>query len=96
MIYKCIKEICLPKYDGDGFEIPNEYVFITVGSIWKRDDSRCIVGGDVHLNSMDDDFNLWLEMSFENLEENFALMRMESVELKISVHIGDVSIFHME
>ncbi len=33
MRYKCIKEMCIPKCDGDGFEILNEYGFVTVGSI---------------------------------------------------------------
>lgn len=48
MKYKCIKEMCLPKCDGDGFEIPNEYGFVTIGSTWERDDRGSIIGGDVH------------------------------------------------
>ena len=55
MKYKCIKEMCLPKCDGDGFEIPNEYGFVTVGSIWERDDGTSFIGGDVHLDSLNDD-----------------------------------------
>ena len=49
MKYKCIKEMCLPKCDGDGFEIPNEYGFVTVGSIWEREDRRNLIGGDVQI-----------------------------------------------
>ncbi len=73
MKYICTKEICLPKCDGDGFEIPNEYGFVKVGSIWERDDRSNFIGGDVHLDSMDDDSDFgWIEMSFEKLKENFV------------------------
>lgn len=75
MRYKCIKEMCLPKYDGDGFEIPNEYGSVTVGSIWERDDGGNLIGGDVHLDRLDDDSDLgWIEMPIEGLEENFVLL----------------------
>lgn len=73
MRYKCIKEMCLPRCDDDGFEIPNEYGFVPVGSIWEKDDKVSIIGGDVHLDPLNDspDFG-WIEISFENLEENFV------------------------
>ena len=75
MKYKCIKEMCLPKCDGDGFEIPNEYGFVKVGSIWERDDRGNLIGGDVHMDSLDDDSDFgWLEMPLEDLRENFALI----------------------
>ena len=75
MRYKCIKEMCPPKCDGDGFEIPNEYGFVTVGSIWERDDGTSFIGSDVHLDSLNDDSDFgWLEMPFEDLEENFVLI----------------------
>ncbi len=75
MRYKCIKEMCLPKCDGDGFEISNEYGFVTVGSIWERDDRRSIISADVHLDSLNDDSDLgWIEISFEGLKENFVLI----------------------
>lgn len=75
MRYKCIKEMCLPKCDGDGFEIPNEYGFVTVGSIWERDDKTSFCGGDVHLDSLggDSDFG-WIEISLEGLEGNFVII----------------------
>ena len=76
MKYKCIKEMCLHKCDGDGFEIPNEYGFVTVGSIWERDDRGSIISGDVHLDSINNNNNNtdlgWIEISFEDLEENFV------------------------
>ena len=73
MRYKCIKEMRVPKCDGDGFEIPNEYGLVTVGSVWERADRRNILGGDVHLDSVDDDQDFcWIEMPFEELRENFV------------------------
>lgn len=75
MKYKCIKEMCLPRCDGDGFEIPNEYEFVKVGSIWERNDRGNLIGGDVHLDSLDDDSDFgWVEMPIEDLEENFVLI----------------------
>ncbi len=75
MRYKCIKEMCLPKRDGDGFEIPNEYGFVKVGSIWEREDRRNLIGGDVHMDSLDDDSDFgWIEMPLDDLKENFALI----------------------
>lgn len=76
MKYKCIKEMCLPRCDGDGFEIPNEYGFVKVGSIWERNDMGNLIGGDVHLDSLDDNFDFgWIEMPIEDLEENFLLIQ---------------------
>lgn len=73
MMYKCIKEMCLPKCDGDGFEIPNEFGFVTVGSIWERDDRTNFIGGDVHLNTLNDDSDFgWIEIAIEYLKENFV------------------------
>ncbi len=73
MKYKCAKEICLPKCDDNGLEILNEYGIVKVGSIWERDDRTNFIGGDVHLDSMDDDSDFgWIEISFEHLKENFA------------------------
>lgn len=75
MKYKCIKEMCLPRCDGDGFEIPNEYGFVVVDSIWERDYRTSFIGGDIHLDSLDDDSDFgWIEISFRELEENFVLI----------------------
>lgn len=72
MKYKCIKELCLPMHDGDGFEIPNEYGFVAVGSIWERDNRANFIGGDVHLDSLDDDSDVgWIEITVEDLKDNF-------------------------
>lgn len=74
MRYKCIKEMWLPKCDDDGFEIPNDFGLVTVGSIWERDDRKSFIGGDVHLDSLNVDSELgWIEISFERLKENFML-----------------------
>ena len=73
MKYKCVKEMCLPKFDEDGFVIPNEYGFVTVGSTWERDDYVNIIGCDVHLESLDNvsDFG-WIEITLDDLKENFV------------------------
>lgn len=73
MRYKCIKEMCLPKCDGDGLEIPGESGYVAAGSIWERYDRGNLTGGDVHLDSLDDNSDIgWIEMSFDELEENFV------------------------
>lgn len=75
MKYKCIKEMCLPKCDGDGFEIPNEYGFVPVGSMWERDNRGSIIGGDVHLDSVDNNGEFgWVEISIDDFKENFVLV----------------------
>ena len=83
MIYKCIKEMCLPKCDGDGFEIPNEYGFVAIGSIWEKDSKTSIVGGDVHLDSVDpkQDFG-WIEITAAEFEKNFVQIGREPDQLK--------------
>ncbi len=53
MKYKCIKGMCLQKYDDDGFEIPNECVFVTAGSIWEKN-GRKIFEGDILSAHLDD------------------------------------------
>lgn len=73
MKYKCVKEMYLLKCDGDGFEIPNECGFVKVGSVWERDDDVNIIGGDVHLECLDNDFDFgWIEITFDDLKENFV------------------------
>ncbi len=75
MRYKCIKEMCLPKCDDNGFEIPNECGSVTVGSIWERDDETDLIGGDAHLDCLDplDNTDLgWIEISSEMLSEYFV------------------------
>lgn len=74
MNYKCIKEMTLKKYDDDCFPIENEYVFISVGSLWEKDD-KSHIGGEVHLNSINlenDNISQWLEITEEHLIEHFC------------------------
>lgn len=72
MRYRCIKEMYIPTCDGDGSEIPNEYGIVMVGSIWEKNDDM-IVAGDVHLDALEGGFE-WIEISFEDLHENFILI----------------------
>lgn len=74
--YKCIKSFCVDKYDGDGFMIENSVVVIDEGEIYELDDSdHTIIGGEVHLDSIDD--GSWLEITKEILEEYFDLLEVE-------------------
>lgn len=75
MRYKCIKEMYIQKYDDDGFIIDNEYMVVPVGSIWERDDRTNIMGGDVHLESIENknDYG-WIEITVDHLKENFVLV----------------------
>lgn len=71
MRYRCIKEMYIPTCDGDGLEIPNEYGFVMVGSIWEKRD-KMIIGGDVHLDALSEGSFGWIEISSEDLHENFV------------------------
>ncbi len=75
MRYKCIKEMCLPMCDGDGFEIPNEYGFVEAGSEWQQTEGISFCGGEVHLDKIDGETDLsWIEISVETLAEAFERM----------------------
>lgn len=68
--YKCKKPFCVEKYDDDGFLIENDVVVIDKGKIYELDESgNTIIGGEVHLDSVDD--GSWLEITKERLEEYF-------------------------
>lgn len=67
MMYECMKDFELEKYDEDGFPT-DEYMAIKKGSKWKRDDSTNIIGG-VHLESVDS--SKWIEISKKTLNEYF-------------------------
>lgn len=64
------KPFCVDKYDDDGFMIENSVVVIDEGKIYELDDSdHTIIGGEVHLDSIDD--GSWLEITKGTLEECF-------------------------
>lgn len=67
MMYECMKDFVLEKYDEDGFPT-DEYMAVMKGSKWKRDDSTNIIGG-VHLESVDD--SQWIEISNKTLNGYF-------------------------
>ena len=67
--YKCISELVVQDYDGDGFAL-DTYTTIPVGSIWEVSDNKeRIVGGldTIHLDLVSDKKSHWLEI----LEETF-------------------------
>lgn len=67
-IYKCIKGFEVENYDIDGFGT-GEFTVVAAGSLWERDNSTDIIGGEVHLDSMD--FNKWLEITADRLSKYF-------------------------
>lgn len=67
MMYECMKDFELEKYDKDGFPT-DEYMAIKKGSKWKRDDSTNIIGG-VHLESISG--SQWIEISKKTLNGYF-------------------------
>lgn len=75
MRYKCVKELCIPKCDGGGFEIPNTYGYVETGSIWEEEEDKTtsICGGEIHLECVSgtDDFG-WIEISRLALTEAFV------------------------
>lgn len=76
MKYRCIKELYIPKCDGDGFEIPNEVFFVEVGSEWQQDTRTNICGGDIHLDRIGEGYSEWIEISWETLDEAFESIKV--------------------
>lgn len=70
--YKCKKSFCVDKYDDDGFLIENSSVVIDKGKIYELDDgNHIIIGGEIHLDSVEDEDGSWLEITKEHLKEYF-------------------------
>ena len=69
--YRCIKSFSVPFYDGDGWlEDENKMLPVVEGSVWERDDSCDIIGGDIHLENRET--GDWLEIDKTTLKENFS------------------------
>lgn len=78
MKYKCKKNFCVDKYDGDGFCIENETIVIEEGKVYEVDKSGCMmIGGKDHVHLDDVDDGLWLEITKDTLEECFELLEVE-------------------
>lgn len=77
MKYRCLKELCIQKYDGDGFIIENEYGFVEVGSEWQQDTRTNIIDGEIHLDRISGlrDFD-WIEISRKTLTEAFEVIEV--------------------
>lgn len=67
MMYECMKDFALEKYDKDGFQTDG-YMAVKKGSKWERDDSTNIIGG-IHLESIDG--SQWIEISKKTLNGYF-------------------------
>ena len=77
MKYRCIKELYIDKYDGDGFSTGGWFV-IPVGSIWETDASpHRIVGGNdtIHLDLIEGEpKGYWIEILGTTLTEHFEMI----------------------
>lgn len=76
MKYRCIKGLCLPKYDGDGLLTPNEFFEVEAGSEWQQDTRTNICGGDIHLDRIGEGYSEWIEISWETLDEAFESIKV--------------------
>lgn len=64
-VYKCIKELRLPKYDEDEYLIEGEFYTVPVDSEWELQEHSSM--SDVRLES-----NLgWIEIALEDLKSHF-------------------------
>ena len=67
-MYKCVKDFNIETYDEDGFST-EKFSVIKSGTEWERNDYTNIIGGDVHLDSVDG--SQWIEISNETLKNYF-------------------------
>lgn len=74
---KCKKSFYVDKYDDDGFLIENDGMVIEEVKIYELNESEyMMIGGKdhVHLDAVDEDDGLWLEITKEHLEKYFELL----------------------
>lgn len=69
MDYQCIKEFELSKWDSDHDCFSDEIMTIEIGSQWIRENSSCIIGGEIFLSSKDN--TEWIEISKNTLNSYF-------------------------
>lgn len=79
-MYECVKEMCIDRYDEDGFLIENKYFIVPEGSRWKVQETDLlfsILGNDdnIHLDRVWKSKNAktrqWIEISKGHLETHF-------------------------
>lgn len=68
MVYKCIKDFTLEKYDDHGFPT-GEYMTINKGSKWRIDKKTNIIGGEIHLDDVESE--QWIEIPKETFQSFF-------------------------
>ena len=81
MIYECIKEFYVEKYDDDGFHMDYEPMVIEKGSKWQADAGNYrIVGGrdSIHLDKISGNAKEWLEITKDTLEKYFKEVTYEA------------------
>ena len=74
MKYKCVVELILDDYDGDGFATGGWFI-IPVGSIWEvDDDSPKIIGNSDTIRLVSE--SKWIEILKSTLSEHFEEIKM--------------------
>lgn len=69
--YKCIKDMVVDIVDADGFET-GDWNIVSVGSIWELNNDINYIGGENHLESIDESTNAaWIEIDDEDLKGYF-------------------------
>ncbi len=81
MFYECIKDFQIEIYDEHGFSTC-EYSTVKSGSKWERDDDTDIIGGDVHLDSVDG--LQWIEVSNDTLSDYFKGIGLTMIDCGIT------------
>ena len=77
MLYKCKKELCVQKYDEDGFLIENEFFTVQKDSIWEQDVHQMLIGGKEHVHLDNVKNTQWIEITFDILEECFEPLNLD-------------------
>lgn len=68
MVYECINDFCVEKYDENGF--PTEkYITIKKGTKWELNNHTDLIGGENHLDKIDG--TEWIEISNDTLRYYF-------------------------
>ena len=68
--YECIKGFCVPKVDGDGFQMDEDFI-VEEGTVWnapEEDENYRLIGGEKRLEN---DTLGWIEIPNDELEAFF-------------------------
>lgn len=79
MKYRCVNEFHIEIFDKEWMPT-GEYITITAGTIWELNNYTNNIGGEVHLDNIDDEG--WIEIPQEKLEECFEEIQERGMKHK--------------